>query len=120
VFNIAYHLIWCPKYQRKALVDDVEIRLKELLYEKASEIGVQIVKLEIMPDHVHVFVKTRPTNAPHYIIRQCKGYTARMLRLEFPHLLKMPSLWTRSYYCESVGHISEKTILKYIEDQKNK
>ena len=120
VFNIGYHLIWCPKYRRKVLVGDVEIRLKELLYEKAGEINVQIAKLEIMQDHVHAFVKTRPTNAPHHIVRQFKGYTARILRLEFPHLLKMPSLWTRSYYCESVGHISEKTIMKYIEEQKNK
>ncbi|MDR1379218.1 MAG: IS200/IS605 family transposase [Synergistaceae bacterium] len=120
VFNIGYHLIWCPKYRRKVLVGDVEIRLKELLYEKADEIDVQIAKLDIMPDHIHAFVKTRPINAPHYIVRQLKGYTARVLRLEFPHLLKMPSLWTRSYYCESVGHISEKTIMKYIEEQKNK
>jgi putative transposase len=102
------------------LVGDVEIRLKELLYEKAEEIDVQIAKLEIMPDHIRAFVKTWPINAPHYIVRQLKSYTARVLRLEFPHLLKMPSLWTRSYYCESVGHISEKTIMKYIEEQKNK
>jgi putative transposase len=56
VFNIGYHLIWCPKYRRKVLVGDVEIRLKELLYEKADEIDVQIAKLEIMPNHIHAFV----------------------------------------------------------------
>ncbi|MCL2147567.1 MAG: IS200/IS605 family transposase [Synergistaceae bacterium] len=120
VFNIGYHLIWCPKYRRKVLVSAVEIRLKELLYEKATELDIQIIKLEIMPDNIHVFVKTKPTNAPHYIVQQFKGYTSNMLRKEFSHLLKMPSLWTRSYYCESVGHISEKTVLKYIEEQKNK
>ena len=120
VFNIGYHLIWCPKYRRRVLVGDVESRLKELLYEKAEEIGVSIARLKVMPDHVHLFVKTKPVNAPHYVVQQFKGYTSRFLRLEFPHLLKMPSLWTRSYYCESVGHISEKTVLKYIEEQKNK
>jgi putative transposase len=120
VFNIGYHLIWCPKYRRKVLVGDMEIRLKELLFEKAAELDIQIALLEVMPDHIHVFVKTKPTNAPHYIVQQFKGYTSRILRSEFPHLLKMPSLWTRSYYCESVGHISEKTVLKYIEEQKNK
>lgn len=120
VFNIGYHLIWCPKFRRKALVGDIETRLRELLFEKAAEIDVRIAKLEIMPDHLHLFVKTKPTNAPHYIVQQFKGYTSNFLRSEFPHLLKMPSLWTRSYYCESVGHISEKTVLKYIEEQKNK
>jgi putative transposase len=102
------------------LVGDVEKRLKELLFEKAAELYIQIAMLEVMPDHIHVFVKTRPTNAPHYIVQQFKGYTSSILRKEFPHLLKMPSLWTRSYYCESVGHISEKTVIKYIEEQKNK
>ena len=120
VFNIGYHLIWCPKYRRRVLVGDVESRLKELLYEKVEEIGVSIARLKVMPDHVYLFVKTKPVNAPHYVVQQFKGYTSRFLRLEFPHLLKMPSLWTRSYYCESVGHISEKTVLKYIEEQKNK
>ena len=42
------------------------------------------------------------------------------LRSEFPKLKsKLPTLWTRSYYAESVGHISEATVKKYIEDQKN-
>ena len=75
VFNIGYHLIWCPKYRRKVLVGDVENRLKELLYEKAEEIGVSIASLEVMPDHVHLFAKTKPINAPHYVVQQFKGYT---------------------------------------------
>jgi putative transposase len=120
VFNIGYHLIWCPKFRRKVLINEVEIRLKELLFQKAAEINIEIAEIEIMPDHIHMFGKTKPVDAPHYIVQQFKGYTSRMLRAEFKYLLKLPSLWTRSYYCESVGHISESTVIKYIEDQKNK
>lgn len=121
VYNIGYHLIWCSKYRRKVLTDDAETRLKELLAEKAGQIDIEIVQMEIMPDHVHLFVKATPVNSPHYIVQQLKGYTSRVLRQEFPSLKsRLPSLWTRSYYCESVGHISEETILKYIEDQKNR
>jgi putative transposase len=121
VYNIGYHLIWCPKYRRKVLVGEVAKRLEELLLQKAHEIEVEIVQMEIMPDHVHLFVKTTPTNSPHFIVQQLKGYTSRILRQEFPSLKsKLPSMWTRSYYCESVGHISEETIRKYIEEQKNK
>ena len=77
--------------------------------------------MEIMPDHVHLFIKSTPIHAPHFIVGQLKGYTSRILRLEFQSLKsKLPTLWTRSYYIESVGHISEATIKKYIEDQKNK
>jgi len=120
VFNIAYHLIWCPKYRRKVLVGQVETRLKELLVQKAEEIGVDIAQMEVMPDHVHLFVKTPPTLAPQFVVQQLKGYSSHILREEFSQLARMPSLWTRSYYCESVGHISEETIRQYIEDQKNK
>lgn len=121
VYNIGYHLIWCPKYRRKVLIGEVATRLKELLLQKAREIEVEIIQMEVMPDHTHLFVKTTPINSPHFIVQQLKGYTSRELRKEFPFLgSRLPSMWTRSYYCESVGHISEETIRKYIEDQKGK
>lgn len=119
VFNIGYHVIWCPKYRRKVLTSGVDERLKELLLEKAKSIDVEIVKMEVMPDHVHLFIKTPPTLAVHFVVNQFKGYTSRLLRNEMPWLKsRLPTLWSRSYYCESVGHISEKTIKRYIEDQK--
>jgi putative transposase len=120
VYNIGYHLIWCPKYRRKVLVDAVAARLKELLNEKAADIGAHIETMEVMPDHVHIFVKVPPTLSPHYIVQQFKGFSSRRLRQEFPKLKsRLPTLWTRSYYCESVGHISQESIRRYIEDQKN-
>ncbi|MCL4357041.1 MAG: IS200/IS605 family transposase [Candidatus Thermoplasmatota archaeon] len=120
VFNVGYHLIWCPKYRRNVLVGSVETRLKELLVQKAEEIGASIEKMEVMPDHVHLFIKADPTMSPHFIVQQLKGYTSRTLRREFPALSsRLPTLWTRSYYVESVGHISETVIKKYIEEQKN-
>lgn len=121
VFNIAYHLIWCPKYRRPVLVDEVEERLQELLLEKSQQLGITIENMEVMPDHIHLFVKSPPVNSPHYIVQQLKGYSSRVLRGEFPKLKsRIPTLWTRSYFCESVGHISEETVRKYIDDQKNK
>ena len=120
VFNIGYHLIWCSKYRRKVLTFKIEKRLKILLINKAAEIGVIIKKMEIMPDHVHLFVKASPLFSPHKIVQQFKGYTSRILRQEFKTLKSgIPTLWTRSYYCESIGHISETTIKKYIDNQKN-
>lgn len=121
VFNLGYHVIWCPKYRRAVLVNQVAQRLEHLLLQKAAEIGVSIEQMEVMPDHVHLFIKSDPRNSPHYIVQQLKGYTSRLLRLEFSHLrTRLPTLWTRSYYIESVGHISESTVRKYIEDQKNR
>jgi putative transposase len=120
VYNINFHIIWCPKYRRRVLVGQVDSRLKELLGEKAERLGISIKTMEVMPDHVHLFVSSPPTLAPHYIVGQLKGYTSRILRQEFSSLKsRLPSLWTRSYYIESVGHISEATIRQYIKDQKN-
>ena len=121
VYNVGYHLIWCTKYRRPVLVKKIEHRLLYLLKQKAKRIGVEIVECEIMPDHIHLFVKSSTVDAPHFIVQQLKGYTSHALREEFKELVsRIPSLWTRSYYCESVGHISDATVKKYIEDQKNK
>lgn len=121
VYNVKYHLVWCPKYRRKVLVNKVEVRLKELLYSKAEQLGIQIEALEIMPDHVHVFITGTPMVAIQHIVNQLKGYSSRVMRLEFKELrTKLPTLWSRSYYVGTVGHVSEDTIKKYIEDQKGK
>ena len=121
IFNIGYHFIWCSKYRRPVLVGKIEQRLKSLLHAKAKLISVEIISLEVMPEHIHAFIKSSPVDSPHWIVQQLKGYTSRILREEFSSLRsRIPSLWTRSYYCESVGHISESTVRRYIEDQRNK
>lgn len=121
VFNTSYHIIWCPKYRRKVLIGKIEKRCKQLIEQKAKELNIEIRKMEVMPDHVHLFIKARPVHSPQYLAAQFKGFTSHELRKEFPELKrKLPTLWTRSYYVESIGHISEATIKKYIEEQKNK
>ena len=120
VYNLGYHIIWCVKYRKELLVGEIEERLKELLISKSNENGWDIESLEVMPDHVHLFIKSTPSDSVSHIVSQLKGYTANMLRKEFRILRsRLPTLWTRSFYCESVGHISESTIVKYIENQKN-
>lgn len=95
--------------------------MKQLLIEQSTKNGYSIESMEVMPDHIHIFIKVDPTDSPHKVVQQLKGYTSRMLRMEFPQLkTRMPTLWTSSYYCVSVGHISQQTIEKYILDQKHK
>ena len=121
VYNLGYHIIFCPKYRRKVLMGNVKSRLSELFEIKANELNIIIEEETIMPDHVHLFVRAIPTLAPHFIVGQLKGYSSKILRQEFPSLKsRLPSLWTRSYYIESVGNISEDTIRKYIEEQEGK
>ena len=120
-YNLGYHIIWCTKYRRSFLVDKIADRLKSILISSSIEIEADIKSIEIMPDHVHVFIKANPELSPHLIVKKYKGVSSNLLRKEFDILKKrLPCLWTRSYFCESVGSISEVTIKRYIENQKNK
>jgi len=120
VYNIAYHIIWSPKCRAKILKNEIEYRLKEILINKAIEIDCFIENIECMPDHIHIFIKADTKICVQYIVKILKGYSSYILRKEFPWLKKYKALWSRSYYCESIGHISESTIKKYIDDQKSK
>jgi putative transposase len=117
-YSLGYHAVWCPKYRRPVLVGPVATRLTELIEQKCIEHGWSIVALEVMPDHVHLFVRADPTASPSHIANQLKGFTSRALRDEFPHLRRrLPTLWSRSYFVASVGNVSAATIQRYIETQ---
>ena len=121
VFSLKYHVVWCPKYRRSVLVNPVDARLKSLLRQKAGELGLTIHTMEVMPDHVHLFVEGDPTICVAEIVNGLKGYTSHALREEFPFLQsRLPTLWSRSYYAGSIGSVSEAVVRKYIEAQKGK
>ena len=117
---LRYHFVWCPKRRRKVLVGNVAERLKDLLEQKTAELGWSIVAMEIMPDHVHLFLGTDPDVSPTQVMHALKGYTSRVLRQEFPGLQTMPSLWTRSYWVSTAGNVSAEVIQRYIAEQKTR
>lgn len=117
-YNINYHFVFCPKYRRPVLVGKVGDRLVELIHQIAKELGGEVIELVVRPDHVHLFTTFPPTLAPYQIMHRIKGATSHYLREEFPYLKsRLPSLWTRSYYVGTAGHVSSETIRKYIEAQ---
>ncbi len=118
-FDCKYHVMFCPKYRRKVLVNGVDARLKELLNSKARELRTDIVEMEVMPDHVHLLIQCDPQFGIHRVIKQLKGYTSHVLRQEFPILKRrLPSLWTNSYFVATVGAVHLDVVKRYIEDQK--
>ena len=119
VYSCKYHIVWCPKYRRKVLIGDVETRLKELLIESCSNMNVDIIEMELMPDHVHLLIEVDPQFGVHKAIKNMKGRTSKILRDEFPHLkTKLPTLWTNSYFISTVGGAPLSDIKQYIENQK--
>lgn len=121
VFTLQYHIVWCPKYRRKILKGEYAETLKVLLYKKAEQLNISIEALEIMPDHVHLFVSVRPTDDPARLINHFKGYTSYWMRRKHLGLGKrFRALWSPSYYVGSVGHVTAETVKKYIANQTNK
>jgi len=117
VHHMLYHLIFCPKRRKKVLVGPVYDGLKQIIEEVAQENGWQIVQLAIQPDHVHLFIQTNPYTLPTDIARLIKGRSSHDLRETFPHLMRMPSLWTRSTFYSTAGFVSQDTVSAYIERQ---
>lgn len=117
---INYHFVFCPRYRRKVLVRQVEIRFKELVEQICKEQDWLIVAMEVMPDHVHLFLNCLPTDSPSDIMAKVKGVTSRRLRQEFKHLAHLPSLWTRSFFVSTAGNVSSETVKRYVEEQKTR
>jgi len=118
VFQIQYHLVWCPKRRKPVLVGKIKERLEQIIYQVADELGIKVLELAINPDHIHLFISAYPTITVLKIVRKIKGRSSNILRKEYPELLKLPSLWTHSYYASTIGSVSKETIEKYIQDQK--
>lgn len=117
VHHIRYHIIFCPKRRRKVLVGPVHDRLKAIIEQVAEQNQWRIVRLAIQPDHVHLFIQANPYTLPTDIPRLIKGRSSHELREEFPHLMRMPSLWTRSTFYSTAGQVSQEIIEAYIERQ---
>jgi putative transposase len=122
-YNIAYHLVWIPKFRRKVLTGEVQKATKELIGECCERHELTLLALETDQDHVHVFVSAPPRVSPAEIANLLKGYSSRYLRDRFPHLKRVcgtERLWTQSYYVGTAGAVSAETIRRYIMECQGK
>jgi len=124
VYNLNYHLVWCPKYRRRVLIGRVADRLRELLNEIADQYGFEILAYEVMPDHVHLFVSAPPKYSPANLAKLFKGISSRRLRQELSepihnHIWKLGILWSPSYYVGTAGNASGEVIRWYIDECQN-
>ncbi len=119
-YSCKYHVVWCPKYRRKVLVDAIAERLVTIIREVCQEHQAEVLSLEIMPDHVHVLVEVDPQFGIHRLVKLMKGRSSRLLRQAFPTLkTRMPTLWTNSYFVSTVGGAVLSVMKQYIENQKH-
>lgn len=121
VYNIGYHLIWCTKYRKKLIYGKVEHSLKRLVRYECNSLGITVGAMEVMSDHI--FIHSRQVLDQSHVVQQLKGFTSHRLRQLYPSLPRKwgaSALWSKSYFCESVGHIFQDTVRRYISNQKLK
>ena len=122
IYNISYHIVWCVKYRKKVLTQQITGRLYELLHDIGDTKGFVVAECKVGEnDHVHCFVSAPPKISPTQIVKYLKGISGNTLLKEFPELRKVlfrGELWNGSYFCETIGSTSEENILHYIERQK--
>ena len=123
VYLTQYHIVWCPKFRYQVLTPERQDKLKIILADICKTYGYAIKAMEIMPDHIHLFVDIPQTVAPCDAVRTLKSISAIRLLKDDPSLRKFYSrcgvLWSKGHFISTVGHVSEETVKRYIEEQKN-
>ena len=121
VYDIKYHLVWIPKYRKDVLRGEVGEYLKEVFQRIAEEYELVIDTMEVMEDHVHIFVEVPPRYSPARVVQIMKSISAREVFKEFPEIRKQlwaGELWNDGYFVRSVGDkVTADIIRKYIKYQ---
>ena len=124
VYNINYHIVFCPKYRHHIFKDELEYELLKLFTVISYNYGFEVLEQEIMPDHIHLFISAPPTIVPTELVKILKSVSANEMFKAFPSLKKNKfwgrGLWSKGYYIGTAGAVSSEIIKKYIQDQKLK
>ena len=118
LFHHRYHIVWTPKYRFKVLHGEVRLRVREIIRQVCSELGVTIVSGVLSSDHVHIFVEIPPHIAVSDFVRRVKGRSSRKIQQEFEHIRKRfwgQRFWARGYFSTTSGNITDEVIVKYLE-----
>jgi putative transposase len=123
VYDLKYHIVWAPKYRRDVLVGEIAQAVQELFGQIATAYDIEIDTMEVMDDHVHLFLSAPPRYAPARIVQILKSISARELFARFSWLRRRlwgGELWEDGYFVRSVGDaVTAEIIRRYIRYQKN-
>ena len=114
----SFHFVWKPKYAFCILNADVKTYCEEVLKQIAQDYEYMIHALEVMPDHVHLFLSFKPSVSVSRVFQNLKGISARRLFQKFPELRKRywgGHLWSEGKFYRSVGSTTDRAVKLYIE-----
>ena len=120
-WNCKYHIVFAPKYRRKAFYGSNRLEIGAILRELCSWKEVTIIEAEVCPDHVHMFVEIPPKLSISTFMGYLKGKSSVMIYQRWGNLkykYRNRSFWCRGYYVDTVGK-NEVAIQQYIKEQLN-
>jgi len=118
-WDCKYHIIFIPKYRRKALYKELRIELGKVFKELAEQKESIIVEGHLLPDHVHMMIAIPPKYAVSQVVGFIKGKSAIHIARTFlgkRQNFTGQSFWARGYYVSTVGK-DETVIREYIKNQ---
>ena len=123
VYDLKYHFVWTPKYRKDLLTDEVAEAVREILQSVAEAHDMEIDTMEVMEDHVHVFLFAPPRYSPARVMQIMKSISAREVFERFPWLRRKlwgGEFWGDGYFVRSIGdEVTSEIIRRYIRYQKS-
>ena len=123
LYECKYHIVFCPKYRYRILKDEIGEYVKQQIYQLCQHKDlVEVIELNVQPDHVHLIVSIPPKYAVSEFMGYLKGKLAIKLFRQYEHLGRRywgRHLWSRGYCVSTVG-LDEEKIRKYVKWQEKK
>ena len=119
IYSYRYHVVWATKYRYDVLRGDLRRRVREIIRQTCSELGIEIIKGVLSKDHVHMFISVPPQHALSDVMRRIKGRSSRRIQQEFPAIKKRYwgcHFWARGYFSATSGAITDDVILQYLDN----
>ena len=121
-YDLWYHLAWCTKYRRKVFTRrETQEAVEQLLRKIAQEYDMEVEKIKVLPDHVHLSLSAPPRIAPSRAAQILKSVSTKKLFKRYPWLQSTywgGEVWVTGYFVRSVGTgLTKRNIEEYIEEQ---
>lgn len=123
VYSLQYHIVWVTKYRKPVFIGKIESDVKKYLNEMLQSLSMDVIAMEVMPDHIHLLVNCKPQLRLSDAVKILKGNIARWLFLSHPEIKEQlwgGHLWNPSYFVATVSNRSLEQVVGYINSQKNK
>ena len=122
-YELWYHVAWCTKYRRHVFIEEgVKQAVGRLLIKIAEVYDLEIDKVEVLSDHVHLLLSAPPRIAPAHAVQILKSISTAALLKHYPWIKQKfywgGEIWVRGYFIRSAGPgLTKEDISKYIEEQ---